>query len=129
MLSLVSGAVGASAYEQLARERDKQMKNLDVLRQINRELEGDTEALLYDSDTIAAYARELGYGTVKERFVRIVGLSGAQKQHRDPGQIVSALRPEFMPEADIRFISLAIGMGVFGCILVVELMRTRRPEL
>jgi hypothetical protein len=32
-----------------------------------------------------------------------------------------------MSEGDIRFISLAIGMGVFGCILVVELMRTRRP--
>jgi hypothetical protein len=129
MLSLVSGAVGVSAYEQLLLERDKQMKNLDVLRQINRGLEGDTEALLYDSDTIAAYARELGYGTAKERFVRIVGLSGARQQHRDPGQILISATPEFMAEGDIRFISLAIGMGVFGCILVVELMQTRRPEL
>jgi hypothetical protein len=110
------------------RERDEQKQNLVFLQELNRELEGEAEALLYDSDTITAYARELGYGRTEERFVRIVGLSGKRNQRHDPGQIIKAEKPDFMTEADIRFISLACGLSILGCILAVELMRTRRSE-
>jgi cell division protein FtsB len=125
-LSLFSGAIGISAYKQLLWEKDKQKQNLEILQKVNRELEGDAEALLYDSDTIAAYARELGYGKSEERFVRIVGLLGRKKQNHDPGQIIKAAKPVFMAESDIRFISLVCGLGILGCILVIELLRTRR---
>jgi cell division protein FtsB len=127
-LSLFSGAMGFSAYEQMIRERDGQKRNLEVLQELNRELKGDTDALLYDSDTIAAYARELGYGKADERFVRIVGLSNRRKQNHDPGRIITAAKPEFMTGADIRFISLACGLGLLGCILAVDLLRARRSE-
>jgi cell division protein FtsB len=128
ILSLFSGAVGFSAYHQLLREKDKQKRNLEVLQELNRELGGDAEALLYDSDTITAFARELGYGKSEERFVRIVGLSSRRKQRHDPGQVIKAANPDFMAESDIRFISLACGFGIFGCILAFELLRTRRAE-
>jgi cell division protein FtsB len=128
VLSLFSGAVGISAYNQLLREREKQKQNLETLQELNQKLKGDTDALLYDSDTIAAYARELGYGRSEERFVRIVGLPNRRKQSRDPGQIISAAEPESMDESDIRFISFACGMSLFGCILAVDLLRTRRPD-
>jgi cell division protein FtsB len=129
VLSLFSGAVGFSVYDQLLQERDKQKQNLVFLQELNRELEGEAEALLYDSDTIAAYARELGYGRSEERFIRIVGFSGRRNQRHDPGQIIKAEKPEFMAESDIRFISLACGLSILGCILAVELMRTRRNEI
>jgi cell division protein FtsB len=127
-LSLFSGAIGFSAYDQMLRERDRQKRNLEVLQELNRKLKGDTDALLYDSDTIAAYARELGYGKSEERFVRIVGLSNRRKQNHDPGRIFIAAKPEFMAQADIRSISLACGLGLLGCILAFDLLRTRRPE-
>jgi cell division protein FtsB len=129
VLSLFSGAIGFSAYDQLLRERDKQERNLEVLQELNRRLKGDTDALLYDSDTIAAYARELGYGQSEERFVRIVGLSNRRKQNHDPGRIISAAKPEFMAESDIRIISLACGLSIFACMLAIDLLRTRRAEL
>jgi cell division protein FtsB len=125
-LSLFSGATGFSAYDQLLQERDRQKRNLEVLQELNRKLKGDADALLYDSDTIAAYARELGYGTAEERFVRIVGLSSRRKQNHDPGQIISAAKPQFMAESDIRFIAFACGLSLFSCILAVDLLRTRR---
>jgi cell division protein FtsB len=129
VLSLFSGAIGFSAYSQLLRERDRQKRNLEILQELNRELKGDADALLYDSDTIAAYARELGYGKSEERFIRIVGLSGRRKQNHDPGRIISAAKPEFMAESDIRFISLACGLSIFGCILAVDLLRTRQTGI
>jgi cell division protein FtsB len=125
-LSLFSGAIGFSAYDQMLRERDRQKRNLVFLQELNRKLKGDTDALLYDSDTIAAYARELGYGKSEERFVRIVGLSNRRKQNHDPGQIISAAKPESMTESDIRFISLGCGLSILGCILAIDLLRTRR---
>jgi cell division protein FtsB len=128
ILSLFSGAIGFSAYDQLLQERDKQKRNLEVLQELNRKLKGDTDALLYDSDTIATYARELGYGQSKERFVRIVGLSNRRKQNHDPGRIISAKEPEFMAESDIRFIALACGLSIFACMLAIDLLRTRRTE-
>jgi cell division protein FtsB len=128
-LSLFSGAIGFSAYNQMLRERDRQKRNLEVLQELNRKLKGDNDALLYDSDTIARYARELGYGTSEDRFIRIVGFSGRRKQNRDPGQIISAAKPEFMTESDIRFISLACGLSIFGCILAIDLLRTRQPGI
>ncbi|MDR2070094.1 MAG: septum formation initiator family protein [Treponema sp.] len=128
-LSLFSGAVGFLAYDQLVRERDRQQQNLEALQELNRKLKGDTDALLYDSDTIAAYARELGYGRSEERFVRIVGLSNRRKQNHDPGQIISAAKPQFMAESDIRFIAFACGLGLFSCILALDLLRTRRTEI
>jgi cell division protein FtsB len=128
-LSLFSGAAGLSAYDQLLRERDKQRRNMEVLQELNRELKGDADALMYDSDAIAAYARELGYGKSEERFVRIVGLSSRRKQNHDPGRIISAAKPGFLAEADIRFISLVCGLSILGCILAFDLLRTRATEI
>jgi cell division protein FtsB len=128
-LSLFSGASGFSAYGQMLRERDKQKRNMEVLQELNRKLKGDADALIYDSDTIAAYARELGYGKSEERFVRIVGLLSRRKQNHDPGRIITAAKPEFLAEADIRFISLTCGLSILGCMLAFDLLRTRRTEI
>jgi cell division protein FtsB len=124
-ISLFSGAMGFSAYDRLLAERDKQEENMEVLKRINRKLEGDKDALLYDSDQIAAYARELGYGAEEERFVRIVGLPGSRKQHAAPGQIVLAAKPEFTSERIMRIVSFAAGIVVFICLFITDLLRKR----
>ncbi|MDR1948893.1 MAG: septum formation initiator family protein [Spirochaetaceae bacterium] len=123
--SLTAGAMGFSAYDQLRKERNKQQVNLDVLQGINRELEGGKDALLYDSNLIAAHARELGYGREDERFIRIVGLSGAKKQLFTPGQIIFAAKPEYMAEKTICLIALAAGFGTLLVLFIAEFIGKR----
>jgi cell division protein FtsB len=125
--SLLSGAVGISAYDDLRQERDRQLENLESLRQMNLALEGDKDALLYDSDTIITHARELGYGKADERFIRIVGLSGVRKQRFSAGRVVTAQKPEFVPDSAIRLIALSAGLAVLGFLFFVEAMVGRRP--
>jgi cell division protein FtsB len=125
VFSLIAGAMGFSAYDQLREERRKQQVNLDNLERIHRELEGSRDALLYDSDLIAAHARELGYGREQERFIRIVGLPGTKKQQLSPGQIIFAARPEYMAEETIRLVSIATGIGMLLILCITELILKR----
>jgi cell division protein FtsB len=125
LASLSSGAMGLSAYTQLREERDRQLVNLDTLNRINTELEGGKDALLYDSDLIAAHARELGYGTESERFIRIVGLSGTRKQNLSPGETLYARQPEYMTERKIGLLSLAAGVGTLLLLCIAEFIGKR----
>ncbi|MDR1352256.1 MAG: septum formation initiator family protein [Treponema sp.] len=123
LLSFLYGPAGFSAYEGLKAERDKQMANLESLKNITRELEGDRDALLYDRDSIAVQARELGYGTDDERFVRIVGLSKNMRRQYWAGDAMEARPPEAMDEKTIRTVSLITGAVILGFILFVQVLR------
>lgn len=123
LLSFLYGPAGFSAYEGLEAERDKQLANLEALKNISRELEGDRDALLYDGDSIAVHARELGYGTDDERFVRIVGLSKAVRRQYWAGDAVGAQAPPSMDEKTIRMVSLIVGGVILGFILFVQVLR------
>jgi cell division protein FtsB len=125
-LSLFSGAMGFSAYTELQTERDKQLANLETLKQLNQKLEGDVKALLSDSDTIAVYARELGYGSEDERFVRLVGLGQNRRRYQSAGQTVDAEEPGFVSGETIRLIALGSGLGTLGLVLMIQLLRFRR---
>jgi cell division protein FtsB len=126
LFSLFSGTMGFSAYKQLSLERDKQRANMEALGRINKELEGAMDALRYDSDAIAVYARELGYGSEEEHFIRIVGLSGAKKQRITAGQIVLSRVPEALPDRAIRIISISAGLAVLICLGISDFLKFRR---
>jgi cell division protein FtsB len=123
LLSFFHGPSGFSAYEGLRAERDKQAANIESLKKISRELEGDRDALLYDEDYIAAYARELGYGTDDERFVRIVGLSKTMRRQYRAGDALEAQAPPSMDEKTIRAVSLISGGVILGFILFIRVLR------
>jgi cell division protein FtsB len=122
-LSFFHGSSGFSAYDGLETERDKQLANLESLKKINRDLEGDRDALLYDEDTIAVHARELGYGTEHERFVRIAGLSKTMRRQYWAGEVAEARTPPSLDEKSIRTISLVTGGVVLGFIIFVRLLK------
>jgi cell division protein FtsB len=123
--SLFTGALGFSAYEQLLIERDKQESNMDTLRRLNKELENAKDALLYDRETIAVYARELGFAFKDEKFIRIVGLGGAKKDTLQAGQIITALKPRYAADRNLRILSFCVGLGVFVCMVFSDLFRLR----
>jgi cell division protein FtsB len=125
IVSIAAGTMGISAYNQLALERDKQRANLETLKTINRRLGGDLDALRYDSDTIAVYARDLGYGLANERFVRIVGLGGIKKQRTMPGRLVRPEYPRTLSNKTLRIISLCAGFAVLLLLTAAEYLKRR----
>ncbi|MDR2551801.1 MAG: septum formation initiator family protein [Treponema sp.] len=92
-VSAYSGTAGIVSYRALLREREKMAENLERLQEINGELEGTMDALLYDSETIRVKARELGYGREDELFIRVVGLPGARYAGLSPGMVRTTVRP------------------------------------
>jgi cell division protein FtsB len=118
--SVLAGASGFSAYKQLAAERDKQRTNIEALQNLNLELEGTMDALKYDSDTIRVYARELGYGAPRERFVRIAGLPGVKKQRMTAGQVTVPQKPGSIPDQTLCIYSICAGFAVFLLLCLYE---------
>ncbi|MDR1324526.1 MAG: septum formation initiator family protein [Treponema sp.] len=120
--SVFTGPTGLSAYEQLRVEQEKLKVNMENLKRLNTELENTGNALIHDPDTIAMYARELGYGYADERFIRIAGLEKSPKQHIDPGQILLAAKPKHTSNAIIFIFAFWIAFGAFLCVLVPDLL-------
>ena len=125
LLSAFFGAASFSAYEAVSSERDRLAKNMEDLKTINRELEGSLAALQYDSDTIAVYARELGYGTRDERFIRVVGLPVTTKKRVTAGQQILPLIPEPVPDRSIHIISLFAGLFTLILFFTADLRKKK----
>jgi cell division protein FtsB len=108
-LSAFLGASSFSSYETVFAEKDRLEYNLEELKTINQELGGTLAALQYDADTLAVYARELGYGTQNERFIRIAGLPAASQKKVSAGKQIFPVFPEFIPDKTIHIISILAG--------------------
>ncbi|MDR2068680.1 MAG: septum formation initiator family protein [Spirochaetaceae bacterium] len=125
LTSIFIGDIGFSAYRDLSRERDKQKLNIETLRERNKALEGLRDALLYDSDTIAVYARDLGFGRNDETFIRIVGLEEKVKQPAAAGELAPIVLGEHIPDRILRFIAFYTGMGIIALLGLFDFLRRR----
>ena len=123
-LSVFFGAMGFSAYNQLQREQKKQEANIENLVLINRELDNTIHSLLYDKDTLTIYAREQGYASPQERFIRIVGLGGNQKIRSFAGELVIAAEPQYIPDRTLRIIAFCTGITIFICMAFFDALRS-----
>jgi cell division protein FtsB len=121
--SLLAGASGFSAYSQLSAEKEKLLANIRRLQTINKEFTETKEALLYDSDTISVYARELGYGGAGERFIRIAGLNRKEYGIMSAGEYFLPAEPVYVEDKILRIISLAIALFMILCLGIVDILR------
>lgn len=128
LISVIFGAMGVSAYHQLQGEQKKQEGNVENLKVINRELETTMSSLLYDKDTLTVYAREQGYASPRERFIRIVGLEGNLKNRTSAGEVVSAAEPQYAPDRTIRIIAFCTAVSIFICMAAFDLMKFLRER-
>ena len=122
-LSVFFGAKGLSAYRQLEREQGRQEVNISNLILINNELDNTMNSLLYDKDALAVYAREQGYASQSERFIRIVGLGTAKGVRADPGNVVVIAQPQYTPEQIIRITALCIGIAILICLAIFDVLK------
>ena len=128
-LSFTFGSRGVFAYEQLQSEQAKQEANIENLKMMNRELESTMNSLLYDKDALAVYAREQGYASSQERFIRIVGLGGNQKNRNSAGEIVFAVQPQHVSDLTLKIIAFCTGITIFILFAffdVIKLMKQSR---
>ena len=122
-LTVLFGAKGISAHRQLEIEQRKQEANIESLMIINQELENAMNSLLYDKDTLAVYARELGYASLPERFVRVVGLALNQKNRTYAGDIVVTMPPQYTPDQTIRIIAIGAVIAIIICMAIPDFLR------
>jgi cell division protein FtsB len=123
VFALISGPSGLAAYGQLEAERERQWANMRALGALNEDLENTKNSLLYDQDAIAVYARRLGYAGKDERFIRIVGIGGAQNPHTVPGRVYFAGEPDFIADKIIKITALCVGLAAFVLFFMLELLR------
>ncbi|AEF80540.1 septum formation initiator family protein [Leadbettera azotonutricia] len=115
LFSANSGPKGFRAYSQLEAELDKEKANVEELMVINHDLGNTKDALLYDRDTLAVYAREQGFARSDEKFIRIVGLGNTPKMTASPGRIVTAIPPEHTPDRFLRIFSFFAVLTLLIC--------------
>jgi cell division protein FtsB len=121
--SFFVGGAGLEAYNDLTIEYSKQQENLKKLEDINALLSGEKDALENDTDTIALYARELGYGTGEERFIRIAGRGEAANERYEAGEVYNARESETVPNRTILIISTVIFVMMALCAAVFDIIR------
>ena len=119
-LSFLIGSFGLSAYHQLEIEKKKHETNIENLKVINQNLENSMNSLLYDKDTLAIYAREKGYASRDERFIRVVGLGATQNANTQVGQVFSVSEPRHVPDKMLKIAAFCIAIGLFLCIAMLD---------
>jgi cell division protein FtsB len=125
LFSFTSGPKGLSAYNQLLSERELQFANMKELQYYNEELEKEKNSLLHDSETLMVYARQLGYGSEDELFVRIAGLQSAQNIPTAAGNVYFASEPDFISDRTIKLTAFCAGLLFFAFFFVMELIDTK----
>ena len=123
LLSVFFGAMGLSARRQLEKEQQRQEANIQHLININRELEDSMNSLLYDRDLVAIHAREQGFASRNERFIRIVGLDLNQRNFASYGELVVAEEPHYIADRTISMIALFSGLSIIICMAIFDALK------
>jgi len=127
-LSMVYGAASLSVYRELTDGRDVQLENIEKLESINSELKHSLENLLYDRETLAVQARQLGYGYEGDRVIRVVDREDwrpltMNNINISAGDIISVSEPVFLPDWIIKICALFTGVLVFAVLLTFDRLR------
>ena len=125
LLSVLFGATGLSARHQLERERQRQEENIVNLIQINSELEDSMNSLLYDRDALTIHAREQGYASGQERFIRIVGIGVNQRNLTSIGELVFATEPHYISNKTIIIIALFSVLSILICMVIFDFLKRK----
>ncbi len=111
----VWGDHGILAYKDLALYRQRLEENIEELERTGADLRREAESLQYSAETVALYARKLGYFDTNERHLRIEGMK-LQKDYYVVGELV---RPYSRPQIDSAvFRIIALLAGGIGYILL-----------
>jgi len=118
--SFFLGQNGLYARKHLEGERQRLIENQKTLEQTRLDFLKTKENLMNDNDMLSVYARQLGYGTEDEQFIRIKGLSVAISPPMPAGQVLYAVKAEFISDTVIKAISACFALAVLIFFLIKE---------
>jgi hypothetical protein len=120
--------MGLGAYSELLEKYGTQRKNMQTLDNINRQLEGIKDSLLFDRDSIVVAARGLGYGYPEERFVRIVGIRDKPAEQISVGTIFrpSETGAGGISDKTLRIFAIIVSGALFIFMVLFDLLRIIR---
>ena len=118
--SFFLGQNGLYARKHLEAERQRLTENLQALEQTQQDFLKTKENLMTDGDMLAVYARQLGYGTESEQFIRIKGLSVAINPPMPAGQALYTVSPEFVSDTMIKVISVCFSLAILVFFLIKD---------
>jgi cell division protein FtsB len=128
MLTVFFGARGFYAQSQLEKEYKKQEENIGTLGLMNRKLKDFVNFLMTNEDTLLVYAREQGYASPQEHFVRIVGLGINQQNITNPGSVFIAAEPQYTPNWLFGLISFCAGLTILISAVIFDFLKHLRER-
>ena len=127
-LTVFFGAKGVYAQYQLEKEYKKQEENIANLGLMNRKLKDFVNFLISDEDTLLVYAREQGYASSEERFIRIVGLGINQQNITNPGIVFIAAEPQYTRNWLFGLISFCAGLTLLIPAAIFDFLKNLRER-
>jgi len=122
VLTFAFGANSPQVQRHLESEIERLAENVEVLESINTRFRNTVAALEYDGEALAAQVRQLGYGRPGERHVRVVGLRNEVNVDFSPGQVLTPVSPDFLPNETIIRIAFFSGLTFFLIFLAVDII-------
>ncbi len=119
-LSIFFGPKGIFAFRQLTQERDQLMQHVQSLSDTGDMLTIRIANLSSDPETIAVYARELGYVHKNEGLIKLLHFSGSIERHEDAGSLYSIENPKFLSDNLCKSIAFLICLIVLVCEMFVK---------
>lgn len=129
-MSLFFGAKGLSAYSQLEAERKREQANINILAEVNRDLINSRNNLKTNANDYLVYARELGFASKGENFIRIIGLKNSAQSISAPGHVIMPVSPQHIPDKPLRIISFFLSFTMIVSMLTfdfLKIMKGRDP--
>lgn len=118
-LGIFFGPRGFFALQQLKRQRDALLHNVQLLSDIGESLTIKIANLSSDPETIAVYAHELGYVHKNERLVKLMNFSGAAEYIQDAGVVYLIESPHFLSDNVCKTIAVSVGIIVILCEMII----------
>ena len=104
----VWGDHGILAYKDLAVYKQRLVQNIEELKRTGANLRREAESLQYSAETVALYARKLGYFDSDERHLRVEGMK-LQKDYFVVGELVKPYSRSEIDRTVFRIIALLAG--------------------
>lgn len=128
LLNFAGGDTGLAAMARAESYRDLLNTNLDSIREINRELNVDFDALSSDTEMIKLRARALGYFEKGDHLVNIANWNPESDEYK-PGNVLKKEYRVHMDETRFRLTALAGSLFVMVLSVLFSMgSRRKRPD-
>lgn len=119
-LGIFFGPRGFFALQQLKRQREALLYNVQLLSDIGESLTIRIANLSSDPETIAVYAHELGYVHNNERLIKLMNFSGTAEHTENAGGVYVIEAPQYLSDNVCKTIAVSMGIIVILCEMLVS---------